>query len=94
MYTFPLGDICKKFGIHYHCCADDTQVYLSFQPIFPSNQSSCICNLENCIAEAWKWLRLKLFKLNDDKTEFILALTHQQLDMVSDPKILIGINTI
>ena len=68
LYTFPLGDICKKFGIYNHCYPDDTQVYVSFKPIFPSNQSSCICNLENCIAEyrnGWEgtssnWMMIKL----------------------------------
>ena len=41
----------------------------------------------------WKWMRTNLLKLIDDKTEFILTGTCQQLDKVSDPKIQIGTNT-
>ena len=37
---------------------------------------------------------MNLLKLNDDKAEFILTETHQQLDKVSDPKIHIGTDMI
>ena len=30
LYTSPLGDICKKHGVDYHCYADNMQNYLSF----------------------------------------------------------------
>ena len=39
-------------------------------------------------------LRMNLLKVNDDKTEFILTGTHQQLDNVSDLKIHTGTDTI
>ena len=81
----PLGEICKK---------SDTQVYLSFKPIFPPNQSSCICNVETCIAEKQKWMRMNLLKLNDDKPEFILTGTCQQLDEIRGPKVYIGTSMI
>ena len=75
LYTSPLGDICRKYGVKYHCYADDTQSYLFFKPNITRNQEECIRNLELCIAEIRNWMQTNLLKLNDDKTEFLLVST-------------------
>ena len=31
LYTSLLGDIARSYGLSYHFCADDTQLYLSFE---------------------------------------------------------------
>ena len=67
LYTSPLGDICKKYGVNYHCYADDMQNYLSFKPNIKGNQEECISTLELCIAEIRKWMQTNLLKLNDEK---------------------------
>ena len=90
LYTSPLGDICKKHGVNYHCYGDDMQNYLSFKPNVKGNQEECIKTLELCSAEIRKWMQTNLLKLNDDKTEFMLVGTKQQLNKITDINIKIG----
>ena len=84
LYTSPLGDICKKHGVDYHCYADDMQNYLSFKPNVKEDQEECIKTLELCIAEIRQWMQTNLLKLNDEKTEFMLVGTKQQLNKITD----------
>ena len=46
--------------------------------------------LEKCIQEIRSWMRQNFLKLNDEKTEFLLFGSRQQLSKVSLPFITIG----
>ena len=50
--------------------------------------------IENCIEDVRRWMTLNMLKLNDDKTEFIILSTRQQLAKLSDVFIRIGNTTV
>ena len=73
LYTTPLGQICRKHGIHYHLYADDSQLYMSFKPSKPGSKERCLQQLEGCISDIRSWMANNMLKLNDEKTEFIIV---------------------
>ena len=72
IYTLPLGDILREAGMLYHLCADDTQLYLSFEFDEPSSQIECLNKLQICVSKIKKWMTANKLKLNDEKTEVII----------------------
>ena len=83
LFTLPVGDLCKKHNIDYHGYADDTQNYHSFSPNLPGDEDHCITVLENHVSDIRVWIRMNKLKLNDEKTEFLVVITRQQLAKVS-----------
>ena len=51
MYTTPLGNIIRKHGLNFHLYADDTQLYISFQPGVSVSKETAISCLEACIKD-------------------------------------------
>ena len=89
LYTTPLGQICRKHGIHYHLYADDSQLYMSFKPSKPGSKEMYLHQLEGCISDIRLWMANNMLKLNE-KTEFIIFETCQQLAKISDISIKVG----
>ncbi len=89
LYTLPLGDIIRNHGLKYHFYADDTQLFLSFDPT-QENAESALQRIETCIDEIRQWMSQNFLKLNDDKTEFIIIGSHFQRSKVHIPHIRVG----
>ena len=62
---------------------------MSFKPS-QKDANTCINCLEDCIRDIRLWMKQNFLKLNDDKSEFILFGSHQQLAKVSVPHVKIG----
>ncbi len=68
IYMLPLGNIIRKYGINYHCYADDTQLYISTRP----DETSKLSKLTECVKNVKDWLTNNFLLLNFDKTEILL----------------------
>lgn len=64
----PLGSILYKYGVSFHSYADDTPLYLSFNP----NSSSALGRLLAGVDEVKAWMSANFLSLNDSKTEIIV----------------------
>ena len=74
IYTTPLADIIKHHNLSYHFYADDTQLYIKFDPKSQSSLQESIACVEKCAMDIKIWMSKKMLKLNDDKTE-VLSIT-------------------
>ena len=82
IYRTPLFDIVSNHLPTVHCYADDTQLYLAFQPDDTVAQESAVASMEACIQDIRNWMTKDSLKINDDKTEVILIGTKAQLTKV------------
>ena len=78
MYTYPLALIFNKHKVEYHSYADDTQVYLHCDKNVASLRHA-VHQLENCIFDICDWMQRIALKLNEDKTEFVIFSTKNNL---------------
>ncbi len=48
----PLDNIIRKYGISFHCYADDTQLYISTKP----DETSKLSKLTECVKNVKDWM--------------------------------------
>ncbi len=64
----PLGNIIRKYGISFHCYADDTQLYISTKP----DETSKLSKLTECVKNIKDWITNNFLLFNSDKKEILL----------------------
>ena len=74
-----LNAIVERHLPQVHCYADDTQLYVSFSPNRSANADFAIKSMTDCISDIRNWMISDNLMLNDDKTEFLILGTRQQL---------------
>ena len=94
IYVSKLFKIVEHYLPDAHCFADDTQLYLSFKPLGDTAQADAIQAMEKCIDAVRKWMIQDRLMINDDKTEFLLVGTRQQLEKLYSCSIIVGNNRI
>lgn len=64
----PLGQVLANHSIHFHCYANDIQLYL---PLKPCCQTALQALLD-CLADLKIWLHVNFLNLNESKTEIVV----------------------
>ena len=83
IYAPKLFNIIEQHLPDAHCYADDSQLYLSFRPADGlSSQTDAIHAMEKCIEDVRRLMVSHGLLLNDEKEEFLLIRTPQQLSKV------------
>ena len=68
LYTSPVGDIIRRYDLDFHFYADDSQLYLTFEPTI-DEKSDALVRIETCVGEIDWWMVSNKLKLNGDKTK-------------------------
>ena len=94
IYTMPMQRIVRKHGVVYHKYADDTQLYVTYNPNVLGDIQSAVKQLEDCIAEIRGWMINRMLKLNDNKTEMVIYMSQYHLNKHGRFDMSIGNSTI
>ena len=86
-YSSPVAALIRSHGIAAQCYADDTQLYVSFEP---SKEAETLEKLERCIEDLRGWMNRNRLKLNDSKTEFIIFGTTSKLSSILTTSVRVG----
>ena len=90
IYTSPLNEIFSEYDMDYHCYADDTQIYMGFNPKNENEQKTAVSEMEECIMAVRNFMNQNKLKLNDEKTEFVLLGTRYWLNKLAFDDIMVG----
>ena len=90
IYASNLFDVIKVHLSTVHCYADDTQLYVSFSPNKNTGQIEAVTAIHHCVDDIRNWIANNKLLFNDDKTEFLIIDSKQQLAKVNIDHILIG----
>ena len=83
IYASKLFNIIERHLPDAHYYANDCQLYVTFRPADGlSSQPDAIQAMERCIEDVRHWIVSDRLLLNDEKTEFLLIGTRQQLSKV------------
>ena len=89
LYMLPLGNIIRNHSVHFHCYADDTQLYLSIKP----DEINQLNKIQDCLKDLKTWMTLNFLMLNTTKTEVIvLGPKHLRNKLSKDILTMDGIN--
>ena len=90
IYASKSFDVIKAHLPMVHYYADDTQLYVPFSPNKNTGQFEAVIAIQHCVDDTRNWVTNDKLLLNDDKTEFLMISTKQQLAKVNIDHIIIG----
>ena len=95
--SYTQGNCLRSSDVTYPMCTPTPmtrRLYISFNADSRAEQSAALSAMQNCIADITKWMLQNRLRLNDDKTEFIIIGTRQQLAKVNIDSMQVGESSI
>ena len=86
MFIIYASKLVKTVNAHLpdvYCCADDSHLYHFLKPNSQASQDEAVIAMQHCIEDIRQWMLTDRIKLNDDKSEYLLMGTRQQLSKIS-----------
>ena len=72
LYTAPLADIARRHNLDFHFYANDSQLYVVFDPSCAWDTDTAKCKIEACVLEMYSWLLSNGLMLSKDKTKLTI----------------------
>ena len=72
LYTTPLAQIVRHYGLNVHLYGNDTQVYVLFKVSQPVFHEARLMLLQQCLVDISKQMIVNKLHLNPNKTEFLV----------------------
>ena len=76
----PMQRIAREHSVVYHKYADDTQLYVTYNPNVLDDMQNAVNQLGYCIAEIRGWMTNRMVKLNDNKMELVVYISQYHLN--------------
>ena len=90
LYTSELFDVISQHLPTAYSYADDTAIYLAFNPNDDSDQDAAIAAMEACLRDIRNWMINDKLMINDSKTEFMFIGTKAQPQKIKRATLTIG----
>ena len=90
LYTSELFDVISRHLPITNSYADDTGIYLDFNPNDDFDQDAAIAAMEACLCDISNWMINDKLMTNDSKTEFMLIGTKTQPHKTKTANLTIG----
>ena len=93
MFIIYASKLVKTVNAHLpdvYCCADDSHLYHFLKPNSQASQDEAVIAMQHCIKDIRQWMLTDRIKLSDDKSEYVLMGTRQQLSKISTGSLVVG----
>ena len=94
LYAQPIADIIRAHGLLFHIYADDTQIYISFNPKSRESIETTLQKVSACVLALKRWMKKHSLKFNDTKTEVLVVTTPNEIVKDLIPTVEIGNSSI